>query len=571
MNAAPEPPGTDRISTAFPKLAENPVLAKCQSAAVPCPMPAARETISHGSEASTPHLASPGTESTFGSPSSLSSFTSGCTGLSNRGESTDAEDAEQEHELEPVSEVDEVDELDEADSLSMAALEIRPAYSKHHDKQKGAYNPYMPHTAPLESCPNMQNESCFESNPTSAGMWHTFSTPCEAHGRLRKGRVFEIMAIGNDALCTSSLSSHEHLDISGDGHEVKSHAIPSMLSYNIKATDTTPFVPSPLCRCVTATSHDAACKQSSKSHTVGGTSKSPTMFPVEETDTTVAFEEKVASDRPDHISTTSLRCGNLTSKSLSDLHSSRCLQDEGRGRGRDRRRSRSKGQTVRFSSAAPIEVRTHSPVDYDRKPCPVNSRLCGKDLEELRELSMPMELLEARCSTLRDVLHHRTIDEDQKCDRVLEESLREKRPDGPSVHKLTLSETNQSPVSKSSLVTHPSRTAQQPDPEADLRNMRERRKNLSHFPSYERPFHHASQNNQLGSMLAARFGLNKPPPPLPGTERSGSSSPKCTPDSSHSSMHDEPHPLVRPNHDAPGYECPVADLYDSGSEYDMVL
>lgn len=55
---------------------------------------------------------------------------------------------------------------------------------------------------------------------------------------------------------------------------------------------------------------------------------------------------------------------------------------------------------VRFSPAPPTEVRTHSPVEYDRKACPVSNRLSPEDLEELRTMKMEMGLLEAKCAAL---------------------------------------------------------------------------------------------------------------------------------------------------------------------------
>jgi len=36
-------------------------------------------------------------------------------------------------------------------------------------------------------------------------------------------------------------------------------------------------------------------------------------------------------------------------------------------------------------------------VDYDRKAHPVHSRLCSEDLRELRDLNMPIDLLQSRC------------------------------------------------------------------------------------------------------------------------------------------------------------------------------
>ncbi len=51
---------------------------------------------------------------------------------------------------------------------------------------------------------------------------------------------------------------------------------------------------------------------------------------------------------------------------------------------------------VRFSQAPPEEVRTHSPNDYDRKSCPISTKLSPEDVEELRYMKMELGLLEAK-------------------------------------------------------------------------------------------------------------------------------------------------------------------------------
>ena len=55
---------------------------------------------------------------------------------------------------------------------------------------------------------------------------------------------------------------------------------------------------------------------------------------------------------------------------------------------------------VRFSQAPPEEVRTHSPVDYDRRSCPISSKLSTGDVEELRLMKMELGLLEAKWAAM---------------------------------------------------------------------------------------------------------------------------------------------------------------------------
>ncbi|KDN46134.1 hypothetical protein K437DRAFT_268216 [Tilletiaria anomala UBC 951] len=55
---------------------------------------------------------------------------------------------------------------------------------------------------------------------------------------------------------------------------------------------------------------------------------------------------------------------------------------------------------VRFSQAPPQEVRTHSPVEYDRKSCSISNRLSAEDVEELRMMKMELGLLEAKWAAM---------------------------------------------------------------------------------------------------------------------------------------------------------------------------
>ena len=93
----------------------------------------------------------------------------------------------------------------------------------------------------------------------------------------------------------------------------------------------------------------------------------------------------------------------------------------------------------------------------------------------------------------------------------------------------------------------------------------------------------AHNESRLASTLAARFGLNKPPPPLPGMEpsgpvRSAASSPEpatslrssarsTSPIGSTLTAQKRASRSVSPHS---GYESPMQDFGDYGSEYDMM-
>lgn len=72
--------------------------------------------------------------------------------------------------------------------------------------------------------------------------------------------------------------------------------------------------------------------------------------------------------------------------------------------------SRGRGH-VRFSNAPPQEARTHSPVDYDRKSCPISNRLSLDDVEELRNLKMEMNLLEAKWKSMSACEKHQDCED----------------------------------------------------------------------------------------------------------------------------------------------------------------
>lgn len=165
---------------------------------------------------------------------------------------------------------------------------------------------------------------------------------------------------------------------------------------------------------------------------------------------------------------------------------------------------------VHFSSAPPQTMRTHSPVDYDRSSCPVSNKLSKEDVEEMQRLEMEMGLLSAKCSAIAALtsckLPVQSLSESVKTNDV------ETRPRRDSTGMLAHTPGGGWPSSNKNRLS----------PAEHLRMQREKER--------ERACRLAGIGNGIGGRnlgrgaggqstnpLIARFGLNTPPPPLPGT------------------------------------------------------
>lgn len=557
-----------------------------RASTAPCPVPVTPKRLSpsneSGSELSTPRLAvSPScTESTLGSPSSLSSVQS-FTGSLHRGEYADVEDFDLEPELEPV------DEVDEVEAVSMAALDLSEPAST--EEEPGAYHKYTPGAARLAARTpvprkNDAPEPEADATPTAAHTKHEAphaTSPPPAPWPLRKGRVFEIIAHGDDMPRTTSPQPREGNDGSSCiEYDLDIPPLPPMPPPNVNPIDTVPAVPSPLSVCVMAETPaeaqaDPPAEAPPAEEDVG--SSTGTLVPDDHSRGRSSDDSRTPSPRHRQCLGGLLRRNSRASSSTPALKSALCSNEEDRGR----RRNRNTSHSVRFSSNAPVEVRTHSPVEYDRKPCPVNNKLCNKDFEELRDLCLPMDLLESRWQSLRGkhpihASEAEAHDEPEKVHSHMPWQASESPPKepaapaGPTTLPLSVYETNEGPAPSAASFAKPAspRTC---DPLSDLRKMREQRQCQTRPPSRDRRKARRQSNcSSLGSALAARFGLNQPPPPLPGTGVSPPPS-NCSSESL-ASVPDDPYPSASPYmHDnSSGYESPAADLYDSGSEYDLV-
>ena len=195
--------------------------------------------------------------------------------------------------------------------------------------------------------------------------------------------------------------------------------------------------------------------------------------------------------------------------------SSECESEVSQSRGRNK---------VRFSEAPPTEVRTHSPVEYDRKACPISNRLSPSDVEELRDMNMEMGLLEAKWAAMAAC----------KTETTDEESGGEEKPPytPPSERKRADSISSSSP---SRFCRNRFAKGSSVSPADHLRLEREKERERAcrlagigtgigfrysgASNSCPRQLHHGGTKTPGAcnpSSLISRFGLSKPPPPLPG-------------------------------------------------------
>lgn len=513
-------------------------------------------TSSVATDATTPKFGySPGcTDSPPGSPSSMSSVMSSAS--YRRGELADTED-EHEPELSVVTETAEDDlDTDLMDSLVLQD-EAHPT-----------------HATSVRWTPSY----AISQRPVSPG---------PPASKPRKGRVFELLLDGEDSSRTSSPvptpAPHEW-----DGEIVE----PPPPQPPVTALDTQPAVPSPLCVCIQPsdvteeTSPDRAGAESSSDQTMSDAQQS----------------DLAATIIPPK------RRSSLSALSRKPLKSALCDAggpDVHRGRSRERKK-----RSVRFCTKPPEERRTHSPVEYDRKALPVHQRLDRNDLLELRDLHMPMDLLSSRWSSLRLPCRtkvemsddHPSLPAYRAWHNIAMNHVTPNPQPTPATGPAPFSgwETPVSTEPAAPMVVEPAKygSSPTPDPLADLEAARERQRQLRGpgpmWAGSSSTESLPSSSSTLASTLAERFGLNKPPPPLPGV--SAASGPPSAIDvvgdplrraSSDTTLLPATNPVLSsrssapsmvrnsgvapPSRDHVGMDSPVADLGESGTEYDVNL
>lgn len=559
--ATDEPPDTGKVLGLYKSQDrdshfEN-VGGRAEMRAVPVPI----DHFSPSSEATTPHLGtSPLTESTFGSSSSLSSLTSSLY----HGDYPDLDEFELEPELEPVSEEDEL------------AFAAKDALTLSSDAPKGADQEAESVSTPRTPRQVMARHGLASDEASSTPMPAEKDTARDLspgpHPTLhRKGRVFELIADHDDVPTPPSAPTSNGAD-AGPSYdwECQLPSGPPIPATSAALKDTVPPVPSPLCHVLT---DQAEPTNDAPSDDEEGNSLSSSVSTLYAHDLNSARKTRARSTtpRPRRRAPSALRRTGA-SASTPALKSSLVSKDDKR----NSRRCRTGGRScVRFSSDAPIEVRTHSPVDYDRKSCPISNRLCDKDLKELRELSMSLDLLKSRCSSLRGAKVQIASEEAPAAPECDDTTPTQTAPSPPRLPlpdaRADVNATCSAPASMSSTPQH-----EPADPLRDLRRLRDQRKPGVPRASLQQrsKLGRSSSTSELGSMLAARFGLNAPPPPLPGTNASAAISSPSTSTDSLPSLPEEPRRSDFPHSQDPmvcPYDSPAIDLHDSGSEYDLCL
>lgn len=560
--ATDEPPDTGKVLGLYksqdrPSHFEN-VGGRAEVRAVPVPI----DHFSPSSEAATPHLGtSPLTESTFGSSSSLSSLNSSLY----HGDYLDLDEFELEPELEPVSEEDELA------CTAKDALTLSSDASKDADQDtEMASTPRTPRQVMARH--GLEPDDTSDTPTPGEKDIARDPSPGPYPNLHRKGRVFQLIADSDDVPTPPSPSTN-HVADAGPSYDWERQlpSGPPIPATAAAIKDTVPPVPSPLCHVVTDPAEPANDAPSDDEEGGSSLSSSVSTLNAHDPDSARKMRARSTTLRPRRRAPSALRRTGA-SASTPTLKSSLVSKDDKR----NSRRCRTGGRScVRFSSDAPIEVRTHSPVDYDRKSCPINNRLCDKDLKELRELSMSLDLLKSRCSSLRGAKVQIASEEAPASpERDDAESVRT----APSMPPLPMADaradvnaTCSAPASMSSTPQH-----EPADPLRDLRRLRDQRKQMVPRASQQQrsKLGRSSSTSELGSVLAARFGLNAPPPPLPGTNVSAATSSPSASTDSLASLPDEPRRCDFPYPQDPmgcPYESPAIDLHDSGSEYDLCL
>lgn len=223
----------------------------------------------------------------------------------------------------------------------------------------------------------------------------------------------------------------------------------------------------------------------------------------------------------------SAQVGNKRVDSSSD-HDSNGEASSSRGRGK-----------VRFSTAPPVEVRTHSPVDYDRKACPISNRLSPSDVEELRDMKMEMGLLEAKMAAMAACKAEvNTEDEESESESHSNRLVVPTVPFVPAAERDHPERRRADSISSSS----PSRfckirfygrdTSISPADHLRIEREKERERacrmagigtgigfRYSASGTTPRQLHHGGSKTPGAcnpASIISRFGLSKPPPPLPG-------------------------------------------------------
>lgn len=190
---------------------------------------------------------------------------------------------------------------------------------------------------------------------------------------------------------------------------------------------------------------------------------------------------------------------------------------------------------VHFSEEPPSEVRTHSPVDYDRKACPVSNRLSPSDVEELREMKMEMGLLEAKWAAMAACKTESEAEEEAEIDTA-PSLLSPPSTNGERKRADSISSSSPTRFCKDRIFSRDTSISPADHLRIEREKERERACRLAGIGTgigfrysgtggaSPRQLHHGGSKTPGACnpmSIISRFGLSKPPPPLPGLAPSG--------------------------------------------------
>ncbi|PWY96862.1 hypothetical protein BCV70DRAFT_168186 [Testicularia cyperi] len=483
-----------------------------------------------------------------GSVSSMSSF--------RRGDLADIEDLDLEPELETVSECDE-------ESSSLCSLDIgvemdsdSERTSSHNGDLDHPGIPYglglSHHSArngSLRPAPHGTAASDYARRKRSEWLLNNYANKIAARRprRVKKGRITEIVEEGGENIQTTvmpkaPLATHASewtCEVSGP---------PAPPPRSVSPSDTVPAVPSPLCSCVNADgsinvsvgldesvetlrADDDAVEHIRKSvspaksplNNDSGTSATASATLSEVSGGSRTTDEQLPQQNGRSPQTSPVRVSSRRNSSPPRLRPCfrRRPSDHSAASTRESscERDQQRGRSVRFSSRPPQEVRTHSPVEYDRKSCPVNNRLSPADVEELRTMKMEMGLLEAKWAAVAACKPVKVAGTEGTTKRGNENvynagvaaiSAAQQRPKACGAE-------SDSTLGPGAFSSPSARLRQQKERE----RQQERQRNMPHYMRDRNGPGRASASSDALS-VRSKFG-HAPPPPLPGMPSSRSS------------------------------------------------
>ena len=479
-----------------------------------------------------------------GSVSSMSSF--------RRGDLADIEDLDLEPELETVSECDE-----ESSSLCSLDIGIDLDSDSERASSHGGDNDHLPSSAFALGLLNSHSSRHAPHRPASHGtaasdyarrkrsewLLNNYANKIAARRprRVKKGRISEIVEEGGECINTTVMPKAPFASGASDW-SCEVSGPPLAPPRSVSPSDTVPAIPSPLCSCVSADSANSTAPapleesvETIKADEVASKASSAEIAALEESTQTASRSEPAPQahsevdagtkldpeSSPPRLSRSSSRRNSSPVKLRPCFRRQSSHQSAASTRESSCERDPPRGRSVRFSSRPPQELRTHSPVEYDRKSCPVNNRLSPADVEELRTMKMEMGLLEARWAAVAACKP-----------KKVEGTEGTTRPANPNAVNAGIAAINashdrtracgaesDSTLGPGSMGSPAARLRQQKERE----RLQERQRNLPHYLR-NRPA--SSQTEPLSSealSMRSKFG-QAPPPPLPGTPAARASS-----------------------------------------------